>query len=180
MTHDVFDVYQTIIKDTNEMNARRRQLDSLYLSLITLILTGDAYVAFFSAFDNWLLVAVTIGISAVGWAITSRWREGLSDLEAILQFRYGYLRGLEQNAEMQAISATLYGQELKEIYEKRHANKRFRSVTSRLQVTFLTVFILIPLLLAALTAVETIPLVHSVIPAQIFPLIRPLALPSRP
>lgn len=180
MPHDVFDVYQTIIKDTNEMNARRRQLDSLYVTLITVILTADAYVAFFSAFDNWLLVAVTIGISVVGWAITSRWRDGLSDLEAILQYRYTYLRDLEKNEEMKAIGATLYGQEWKDIYERRQANKRFRSVTSRLQVTFLIIFILIPLILAALTAVETIPTLHGVIPAQILPLIRPLALPSKP
>lgn len=180
MTHDVFDVYQTIIKDTNEMNARRRQLDSLYLSLITLILTGDAYVAFFSSFDNWLLVAVTIGISAVGWAITSRWRDGLSNLDKILKFRYAYLRDLEGYDEMKAISATLYNQEWDKVYKPREDNKRFRSVTSRLQVTFLVVFIMIPLILAVLTAIETLPALHSVIPAQILPLIRPLALPSKP
>ena len=83
MPHDVFDVYQTIIKDTNEMNARRRQLDSLYVALITFILTGEAYVAFYSAFTNWLLVFVTIGISLVGGSVTARWRDGLDDLDGI-------------------------------------------------------------------------------------------------
>lgn len=180
MTHDVFDVYATIIKDTNEMNARRRQLDSLYVTLITVILTGDAYVAFYSAFDNWLLIVVTLGISAVGWAITSRWRDGLRNLDKILDFRYAFLRQLENSDEMKAVGATLYTQEHGMFFYSPHQDKRFRTVTNRLQATFLIVFIMIPLLLAGLTALETIPFVHSFIPAQVLPFIRPLVSPPKP
>ncbi|HEU5343812.1 MAG TPA: hypothetical protein VFU60_05680 [Ktedonobacterales bacterium] len=185
MPHDVFDVYQTIIKDTNEMNARRRQLDSLYVALITFILTGEAYVAFYSAFTNWLLVFVTIGISLVGGSVTARWRDGLDDLDEVLNFRYEYLRNLEARDEMIAIGATLYGDEWLKIYKPRedlrhHANKRFRSVTKRLQLVFIIVFFAIPILLLCITALETIPLIHSLIPTQILPLIQPLVAPSRP
>lgn len=203
MTHDIFDVYATIIKDTNEMNDRRRQLDSLYVALITFILTGEAYVAFYSAFTNWLLVFITIGISLVGGAVTARWRDGLRSLDEILNFRYEYLRKLEAHDEMIAIGATLYGDEWEHIYkprqdkqgkgnkrnkqdqqdqqDKRYRSlKRFRTVTSRLQLIFIIVFFAIPLLLLCITALETIPLIHSLIPAQILPLIGPLVAPTKP
>ena len=188
MTHDIFDVYATIIKDTNEMNDRRRQLDSLYVALITFILTGEAYVAFYSAFTNWLLVFTTIGISLVGGAVTARWRDGLRSLDEILNFRYEYLRNLEAHAEMIAIDATLYGDEWEHIYKPRQNKqdkryrllKQFRTVTARLQLIFIIVFIVIPLLLLCVTALETVPLIHGLIPAQILPLIQPLIAPSKP
>lgn len=185
MSHDVFDVYATIIKDTNEMNARRRQLDSLYVTLITFILTGDAYVAFYSAFNNWLLVFVTIGISIVGGAVTARWREGIHNLDNILNFRYTFLRKLEVEQEMIDIGATFYTQEFNILYkphedQQSHQDKRFRTVTNRLQRTFMAVFIVVPLVLLSLTAVETIPFVHSLIPTQALPFIRPLVSPPKP
>ncbi|HZC08258.1 MAG TPA: hypothetical protein VE338_21675 [Ktedonobacterales bacterium] len=179
MTHDSFDVYATIIKDTNEMNARRRQLDSLYVTLITLILTADAYVAFYSSFTNWLLVFATIGISIVGGAVTTRWRDGLHNLDEILNFRYTFLRDLEASDEMKAIGATLYSQEWNHIYGPRQ-DKRFRSVTNRLQLTFIIVFVLIPLVLLGLTVAETIPVVHALIPSQVIPFIAPLAPLQKP
>ena len=188
MTHDIFEVYATIIKDTNEMNDRRRQLDSLYVALITFILTGEAYVAFYSAFTNWLLVFITIGISLVGGAVTARWRDGLRSLDEILNFRYEYLRKLEAHDEMIAIGATLYGDEWEHIYkprqdkqDKRYRSlRRFRTVTSRLQLIFIIVFVAIPFLLLCITALETIPLIHSLIPPQIVPLIGPLVAPTKP
>ena len=180
MSHDVFDVYATIIKDTNEMNARRRQLDSLYVTLITLILTGEAYVAFYSAFNNWLLVFATIGISLVGGAVTARWREGIRNIDDILEYRYGYLRDLEAHPEMIAIGATLYTQEYKEKFYRPIQEKRFITVTNRLQRTIMAVFFVVPLVLLSLTAVETIPVVHSLIPSQALPFIRPLVSPPKP
>jgi hypothetical protein len=188
MPHDVFDVYQTIIKDTNEMNARRRQLDSLYVALITFILTGEAYVAFYSTLNNWLLVVVTIGISIVGVGVTARWRDGLLSLDEILNYRYEYLRKLEAHAEMIAIGATLYGDEWEHIYKPRQDKqdkryrllKRFRTVTARLQLIFIIVFIVIPLLLLCVTALETVPFIHGLIPTQVLPLIQPLLAPSKP
>lgn len=174
MAHDAFDVYITIIKDTNELNGRRRQLDSLYVTLIIVILTGDAYVAFYSAFNNWLLVVVTIGIGVVGGAVTSRWRAGLRNLDEILDHRYAFLRTLEKTSTLQALGANLYSKEWNAIYVHRK-DRRFRSVTNSLQLTFIVVFFLIPLMLAALTAVDTIPVVHSLVPAQVFPYIRPVA-----
>ncbi|HEX8729302.1 MAG TPA: hypothetical protein VF739_11800 [Ktedonobacterales bacterium] len=185
MPHDTFDVYATIIKDTNEMNARRRQLDSLYVTLITFILTGEAFVAFYSAFNNWLLVFVTIGISIVGSAVTARWRDGVRNLDKILNFRYEYLRKLEAEQEMINLGATFYTQEFNINYKPHedqhsHQDKRFRTVTNRLQWTFMAVFIVVPLLLLSLTAVETIPFVHSFIPSQALPFIRPLVSPPKP
>ncbi len=173
MAHDAFDVYAVIIKDTNELNSRRRQLDSLYVTLITVIMTGDAYVAFLSAFNNWFLVLVTIGVGLVGGAVTSRWSEGVFSIGQILNERYAYLRGLEATDELRAIGATLYTDEWTRIYRKGE-NNRFSSVTARLQLTFAIVFCAIPLMLAALTAFETIPVIHALVPTQVIPYIRPL------
>ncbi|HEX8981148.1 MAG TPA: hypothetical protein VF792_00125 [Ktedonobacterales bacterium] len=179
MPHDVFDVYETVIKDTNSLNDRRRQLDSLYVTLIIFILTGDAYLAFYSVFNNWLLVAVTVGISLVGGAVTTRWREGLSNIVKILDHRYDYLRTLEQTDDLKALGASVYSEEWKKIYKPRN-DKRFRSVTNRLQLTFIVVFILIPCVLAALTAIETIPAIHGLIPLAVLQYIRPIVPITRP
>ncbi len=188
MNHDVFDVYATIIKDTNEINARRRQLDSMYVTLITFILTGEAYVAFYSTFTNWLLVAITIGISLVGGTVTARWRDGLRNLDGFLDLRYGFLRKLEAHDDMVAIGATIYSQEWERLYNP-HPDKqdkpyrllkRYQTVTARLQRIFITVFIAIPILLLCITALETIPLIHSLIPTQVLPLIQPLVAPPKP
>ncbi len=173
MAHDVFDVYSAIIKDTSELNDRRRQLDSLYVTLITFILTGDAYVAFNSAFNNWFLVVVTMGISMVGWTVTTRWRAGLRNLSKILEHRYEYLRSLEQTDELKLLGANVYTIEWERFY-KPGTDRRFRSVTNSLQVTFLVVFVFIPTVLLALTAIETIPLIHGFIPAAIMQYIRPI------
>lgn len=179
MPHDVYDVYETVIKDTNSLNDRRRQLDSLYVTLITFILTGDAYLAFYSVFNNWLLVAVTVGISLVGGAVTTRWREGLLNIDKILDHRYGYLRGLEQTDELKALGASVYSDEWTNIYKPRK-DRRFRSVTNRLQLTFIVVFILIPCLLAALTSIETVPAIHRLIPLAVLQYIRPIVPVARP
>ena len=179
MSHDVFDVYATIIKDTNEMNDRRRQLDSLYVTLITVILTGDAYVAFFSAFNNWLLVIVTIGVSVVGATVTTRWRAGLHNIDEILNHRYQFLRGLEETEELRALGASVYSAEWESIYKRREA-RRVRSVTNSLQLIFIGVFILIPIVLTGLTAVETIPALQSLVPPAVMQHIGPLAPSVKP
>jgi hypothetical protein len=173
MPHDVFDVYETVIKDTNSLNDRRRQLDSLYVTLITFILTGDAYLTVYCTFDNWLLVFVTIGVGLVGSAVISRWGEGLKNIDDILNHRYEFLRNLEQDPAMVALGASVYREEWQAIYKPRK-EKNYRTVTSRLQVTFLAVFILIPVLLIALTAVETIPAVHDLVPTIILHYIHPI------
>jgi hypothetical protein len=89
------------------------------------------------------------------------------------------LRDLEASDEMKAIGATLYSQEWNHIYGPRQ-DKRFRSVTNRLQLTFIIVFVLIPLVLLGLTVAETIPVVHALIPSQVIPFIAPLAPLQKP
>jgi hypothetical protein len=113
----------------------------------------------------------------VGAAVTTRWREGLKNIDQILNHRYAFLRHLEQDEAMQAVGASVYTDEWKAIYEPRK-DKEFRSVTNRLQLTFLTVFVLVPVLLAALTAIETIPVIHNLIPLAILQDIRPF-IPTR-
>ncbi len=180
VARDAFDVYVTTLQDTNKLNERRRQLDSLYVTLITFILGGEAYVAFNSTFTNWLPALAATGVSLVGIAVNARWRDGLRSIDQILDHRYQFLRKLEDSDLFRNIGATLFTDEWREIYSKR-IDRKFKSVTGRLQSTFTTVFVLIPLAVTALTAVDTVPLLHSAIPAPILQYIQPLPAPvTRP
>ncbi len=208
VTRDAFDVYVTILRDTNELNTRRRQLDSLYVTLITFILSGEAFVAFNSTFTDWLFVAVVVGISWVGITVNSRWRDGARSIDEILEHRYKFLRSLETQNPFTYIGATFFSDEWKSFYSKRtdaksadaksadaksadaksadaksadakRVDKKFRTTTGRLQRTFTAVFILIPLSVIALTAINTIPSLHDAIPPYVLQHIQPLAMPTR-
>lgn len=163
MPHDEMDVYQTVIGDTNEINRRRQTMDSLYVSLISLILTGDAYAAFVSRLDSWLNVVATVGAGIVGLAVIARWRQALKDLDAILNVRYAFLRSLEALPSLSSIGAKLYTHEYEKVYALRSAG-RFRSATKRLQTIFQAVFVIIPVALAVPTATHTIPWLSQFIP----------------
>ncbi len=59
MPYDEFDVYKTALDDANELLRRRGDADNLYVGIVTLILTGEAYLFVTSQFDSWLPVIVT-------------------------------------------------------------------------------------------------------------------------
>lgn len=180
MPRDEMDVYQIVIGDTNEINRRRQMMDSLYVAVISLILSGDAYAAFTSRFDSWVDVAVTAGTGIVGFLVTARWRQALKDLDKILEHRYEFLRNLEALPALSSLGAAIYTREYEKFYKDR-PTRRFRSATKRLQTIFQVVFVLIPIALAALTAVHTIPSIDHYIPRLtmfIQPLYAALAWPT--
>jgi hypothetical protein len=168
MSNDAFEIYRAVIEDTNQINSRRQGLDNLYVSIVTLVLAGDATVVATAQFDNWLPVVATVGIGLVGIAITGRWRQGIADLDEVLGYRYAWLRELEQNPVLAAAGASIFSQEYEHIFKKRESSKEQRSIlfarrTRRLQAIFLTVFVIIPMLLAALTYGAGIPEIHQYI-----------------
>lgn len=174
--HDEFDLYSLILEDTETLSSRRRQLDSLYVATVTLILGGSAYVAFYSQFDNWLVVFVTFGIAVVGTAVAGRWSQGSKNLNAIIDLRYQFLRKLEQTSALQRVGAAILSQEWSTIYQPR-LDRKYRMATRRLQSIFVAVFWLIPCLLASLTLITTVPDIHNLIPPNIFQHVKPLAPP---
>lgn len=150
MAHDEFDLYDTIIRDTSELSDRRRQLDSLYVTLITFILTGEAYLAFYCyshAYDNWVVASAAGAMSLVGLIVTTRWNGGQRNIGAILKRRYAFLRQLEQTVTLKNLGATVFTNEWEQFYGPRD-NVAFASVTFGLQLTFALIFIFIPLAFA--------------------------------
>jgi hypothetical protein len=171
MARDEFDVYKLVAQDTNQVNRRRQALDALYVTLLALILTGDGYVAVSSQLDSWLPTIVTAGIGIIGIFIARYWRHGLSDLRKILDVRYTFLRELETLPNLSSIMATVFTKEWEKIYRDREA--RHQSTTRGLSLIFIIVFILIPVVLACLTALFFIPGAKDLI----LPFIKPLTPP---
>jgi hypothetical protein len=135
---------------------------------VTLVLAGDGSVVATAQFDNWLPVVATVGIGLVGMAITSRWRQGIADLDEVLNYRYAWLRNLEQDPLLVEAGASIYSQEYEDIIKRRESSTLRRSLlfarrTRRLQAIFLTVFVVIPVLLAVLTYGARIPEIHQYI-----------------
>jgi hypothetical protein len=180
MPYDEFDVYKTAIEDTNEINRRRLALDNLYVGIITLILTGDAYVAITSQFNSWLPIIVTTAAGAVGIAIVLRWRQGFGELNKILEKRYEFLRTLEKSASLSAIGASSFTQEWDALYAKKEA-KRFRRFTLQLQFIFGLVFVAIPVFLTLVTLARVVPelqpLYYFIQPLPTLPAPTPTAIP---
>lgn len=148
MAHNEFDLYDTIIRDTTELSNRRRQLDSLYVTLITFILTGEAYLAFYSyshALDNWVIAGTAGAMSLVGLIVTTRWRGGQRNIGNLLRHRYKFLRELEQRDELKKLGATVFTEEWKQFYQKYDDGGAFHSITVGLQLTFAAIFLAIPI-----------------------------------
>src|SRR5262249_20509300 len=95
-------------------------------------------------------------------------------LNHILKVRYDFLRKLEETPSLQALGATMLNDEWDKVYEPRD-NRKYISATRRLQAIFRTIFWVIPILLALLTAINTIPGIHQVVPQFILQFARPLS-----
>src|SRR6476619_5611151 len=111
MPHDEFDVYKTAIEDVNELNRRRLDADNLYVGIVTLILTGEAYLVVTSQFDSWLPVIATAAASLVGLAIVRRWSQGVVEIGKILDKRYQYLRKIEAGETLKRLGASAFTEE---------------------------------------------------------------------
>ncbi|HEY7022333.1 MAG TPA: hypothetical protein VH349_14540 [Ktedonobacterales bacterium] len=154
MPYDEFDVYKTAIEDTNELLRRRGDADNLYVGIVTVILTGEAYLFVTSQFDSWLPVIATAAASLVGLAIVRRWSQGFAEISRILDKRFEFLRKLEATETLQRIGATAFTEEYP--FYTRSRRKR-RGLNSYLQWVFGLVFVLIPLFLALATLARLTP-----------------------
>jgi hypothetical protein len=178
MPYDEFDVYKTALEDANELLRRRGDADNLYVGIVTLILTGEAYLFVTSQFDSWLPVIATVAASMIGLAIVRRWSQGFAEISRILDKRFEFLRKLEATETLQRIGATAFTEEFP-IYTR--TQRKGRGLNSYLQLVFGLVFVLIPLFLALATLArltpELQPLYYYIQPLPTLPAPTPTALP---
>ena len=154
MPYDEFDVYKTALDDANELLRRRGDADNLYVGIVTLILTGEAYLFVTSQFNSWLPVIATVAASLVGLAIVRRWSQGFAEISRILDKRFEFLRKLEATETLQRIGATAFTEEFS-IYTR--TQRKGRGLNSYLQLVFGLVFVLIPLFLTLATLARLTP-----------------------
>src|SRR5205823_3988192 len=114
---DFFDVYKVAIDDLHRTKSLAQKIDTLYVTIVTLLLTADAYEIAITKFDSWVPVVATAGVALIGLAISSRWRQGADNLFRIVTNRYAWLRSAENADEMARIGANIFTQEYKAVYQ---------------------------------------------------------------
>ncbi len=103
--HDFFDAYKVAIDDLHRTKNLAQKIDSLYVTILTLLLTADAYETATTKFSSWVPVVATAGVAFIGLAINGRWRKGASNLFRIITNRYAWLREAETHPDMHRIAA---------------------------------------------------------------------------
>jgi hypothetical protein len=118
-----FDVYVTAIEDLQRTKEVGQRIDSLYVTILTLLFTADAYEIATTKFDSWAPVVATSGVAIIGIAIVSRWRKGVANLFKIIANRYKWLRIAEQRPDMKEIAADIFTQEWLKVYVPQMSKK---------------------------------------------------------
>ncbi len=129
---DFFDVYKVAIDDLHRTRSLAQQIDTMYVTILTLLLTADAYEIATSKFDSWVPVVATACVALIGIAIASRWRRGTANLFKIVTNRYAWLRSAEDarmHPEMAQIGADIFTQEYKAVYKQQLQTAKARAST---------------------------------------------------
>ncbi len=116
---DFFDVYRVAIDDLHHTKDLAQKIDSLYVTIVTLLLTADAYEIATTRFDSWTSTFATVGVALIGITVTGRWRKGADNLFNITTNRYKWLRDAEdtlKHPEMKEIGANIFTQEYDDVY----------------------------------------------------------------
>lgn len=163
MARDVFDAYKLIVDDTNELGNRRQTVDTVYESIVTLVLGADGYIAALGQFQGVVPIAATAAIGVVGIIFTTHWRNTVDKLKRVLNLRYEYLRHMEEDPDLQSINAQVYSKEWQDIYAKREATRKKTGHSRTLQSIFTGIFIVLPIMVLALTILAKIPETHAYI-----------------
>ncbi len=131
-TRDFFDVYKVAIDDLHRTRSLAQKIDTMYVTILTLLLTADAYEIATAKFDSWVPIVATAGVALIGLAIASRWRRGAANLFKIVTNRYAWLRSAEDvqlHPEMAQIGADIFTQEYKAIYAPHLQKAKARAST---------------------------------------------------
>jgi len=175
---NVFDVYKVALDDLHRTRSLAQKFDTFYLTIITLLLTADAYEIATTKFDSWVPVVATSGVACIGLAVTLRWQRGAANLYTITTNRYKWLREAERHPAMRQIGADIFSQEFKQVYrpdvpkkkrvepsaaqdrlseQEEERKSRFYSSTLVLQILCVLVFVGVPVVLAVVTSLTLNP-----------------------
>jgi hypothetical protein len=131
------EVYKAYIEDVNQLRSSRATLDNLYVTILTILLGAQAYVAnlLFSGtekdsvvailqslnLENWIPAIGAAVIGAVGSLFCSNWSRISADNKRSLNFKYKNLEEMEQKwPVLQRVGAQLF---IEEFYD-RHPDRR--------------------------------------------------------
>lgn len=166
--HDFFDVYRVAIEDLHATKDLGQKIDSFYLTVLTLLLTADAYEIVTAKFNVWTPTLLTAGVMVIGVVVTARWWQGAHRLYQIVRNRYNWLRDAEtpgKHAEFQGLGVNIFTHEYEHVYQKTksdtkkpaqtsgaeerssksNSDRKFYNRTLFLQVLCIVIFVVVPL-----------------------------------
>jgi hypothetical protein len=160
------------LDDLHRTRSLAQKFDTFYLTVITLLLTADAYEIATTKFDSWVPVVATSGVACIGLAVALRWQRGAANLYTLITNRYSWLREAEKHPDMRQIGADIFSQEFKQVYgsdmpkkkrvkpsaakdplseQEADRKSRFYSSTLVLQILCVLVFVAVPVVLGVVT-----------------------------
>jgi hypothetical protein len=175
---DFFDVYKVAIADLHASKDLGQKIDSFYLTILTLLMTADAYELATSQYNVWAPTFATFGVAVIGIAVTSRWRQGAGNLYQIIKSRYTWLREAEnsdKHPEMVGVGADIFTYEYETVYlpQKKGSSQRsplqdfgssiFYNRTIYLQTLCMMIFAAVPVIIGAVTYLNLNPTLSQAI-----------------
>lgn len=138
----VVEVYRAYLEDTHQLRAERQAIDSVRVTIVTLFLGAEAYVASTVFTDpqahslssltvtSWIPVITSVLIGFVGYLFCDNWKKLSLDFKKNLNFKYTGLEIMERDwkDQLQPIGADLFTREKEE-----RAKARSRGVGQRVQ-----------------------------------------------
>ncbi|HEY7020896.1 MAG TPA: hypothetical protein VH349_07240 [Ktedonobacterales bacterium] len=155
MNNDLVPLYTLVAEDAEQRRRDQQHLDTIYQSILTVLLGAQAYLAANSQFDNWSSVFATAGIGLFGLLFVYQWWRSAEFARLMSLERYKILGELENMGGFPAI----YVREWNE-----RDDKKYRRVgIGRLRLLLSLGLILIPVALAFVTFLAGLPQFHDII-----------------
>jgi hypothetical protein len=108
------------VDDLHSTKDLSQRIDSVYITIVTLLLSADGYEIATSQYHQWAPTVATFCVALIGIAVTARWRQGADNLFKIVKNRYQWLRDAErsqQHPEMAHIGADIFTHEFGAVYK---------------------------------------------------------------
>lgn len=129
----VVEVYKAYIEDVNQLRAGRGVQDTIYVTILTIVLGAQGYIAnsLFSGSQltgisntgiaSWVPVVMVIAIGVVGYTFCGNWQRITRDNQRSISFKFKNLESMERRwPVLKSVGAQLF---LEEYYD-RHPERR--------------------------------------------------------
>ena len=140
---DAFDEYRFLAMSTQFLTERRQMAIRTYLTVNTLIFAVLGVLLKEAVFREWLLLVVSISLSAVGVLACWVWYRTLVHYRELIAWRYQELMKMEQEPALSAAHKT-YTREWNEFYSPGSARPKvsFSDLEAMLPQLFIAFYIL--------------------------------------